>query len=69
MVAHTFNINTQKTEAVRSLCVWSQPDLQSEYQDSQDYTEKLCLKTFLRTLQKDPTDGFEVHTGLLYSSS
>jgi hypothetical protein len=23
--------------------VWGQPDLQSEFQDSQDYTEKPCL--------------------------
>jgi hypothetical protein len=25
--------------------VWDQPDLQSEFQDSQGYTEKPCLKT------------------------
>jgi len=24
--------------------VWGQPDLQSEFQDSQGYTEELCLK-------------------------
>ena len=24
--------------------VWGQPGLQSEFQDSQDYTEKLCLE-------------------------
>jgi hypothetical protein len=25
-------------------CIWGQPALQNEFQDSQDYTEKPCLK-------------------------
>ena len=41
MVAYTFN---QKAEAGRYLWVLSQPVIQSEFQDSQIYTEKPCLK-------------------------
>ena len=40
MVAYAFNPSTQEAE----LWVWSQPGLQSEFQDSQGYTEKPCLK-------------------------
>jgi hypothetical protein len=43
MVAHTFNPSTQEAEAGRFLSS-TQPGLQSEFQDSQDYTEKPCLK-------------------------
>jgi hypothetical protein len=39
MVAHTFNPSTWEAEAVSG-----QPGLQSEFQNSQDYTEKPCLE-------------------------
>jgi hypothetical protein len=42
VVAHTFNPSTQEAEAGRFLS--SKPAcLQSEFQDSQGYTEKPCL--------------------------
>ena len=44
MVAHTFNPSTQEVEAGRSLWVQGQPGLQSELQDSQDYTVKPYLE-------------------------
>ena len=43
MVAHTVNPSTQEAETGRSL-VPSQPGLQSEFWDSQGYTEKPCLE-------------------------
>ena len=43
VVAHAFNPSTLKTEAV--FWVRGQPGLQSEFQDSQGYTKKPCLKT------------------------
>jgi hypothetical protein len=42
MVAHAFNPNTWEAEASRFLS--SRPGLQSEFQDSQGYTEKPCLE-------------------------
>ena len=39
MVAHAFNPTTWKAEAGG---VRGQPGLQSEFQDSQNYTEKTC---------------------------
>jgi hypothetical protein len=42
MVAHTFNPSTQEAEAGGFLS--SKPGLQSEFQDSQGYTEKSCLE-------------------------
>jgi hypothetical protein len=44
VVAHTFNPSTREAEAggfLSSRPAWS--TLQSEFQDSQGYTEKLCL--------------------------
>jgi hypothetical protein len=41
VVAHAFNPSTWEAEAGGFL---SQPGLQSEFQDSQGYTGKLCLK-------------------------
>ena len=43
MVAHAFNASTRETEA-GGFWVWGQPGLQSKFQDSQGYTEKLCLE-------------------------
>jgi hypothetical protein len=43
VVAHTFNPSTQEAEAGGFL-VRGQPGLQSEFQDSQGYTEKPCLE-------------------------
>jgi hypothetical protein len=39
LVVHAFNPSTQEVEAEAG-----QPGLQSEFQDSQGYTEKPCLK-------------------------
>ena len=47
-MAHTFYPSTWEAEAGR-FWVRGQPGLQSEFQDSQGYTEKLCLK---KTKQK-----------------
>ena len=43
-MAHSFNPSTKEAEAGRSLWVQGQPGLQSEFQDSQGYTEKPCLE-------------------------
>jgi hypothetical protein len=43
VVAHAFNPSTREAEAGRFLSL-SQPGLQSEFQDSQGYTEKPCLE-------------------------
>jgi hypothetical protein len=42
MVAHTFNPSTGEAKASESLWTWGRPDLQSEFQDSQGYTERPC---------------------------
>jgi hypothetical protein len=42
VVAHTFNPSTQEAEAGGFLSL--RPGLQSEFQDSQGYTEKPCLE-------------------------
>ena len=44
MVGHTFNFSTHDADAGRSLWVQGQPGLNSEFQDSQGYGERLCLK-------------------------
>jgi hypothetical protein len=43
MVTQSFNLSTWEAKAGRSLWVQGQPGLQSEFQDSQGYTEKPCL--------------------------
>lgn len=53
-VVHVFNTSTQ-TKAGR---VRGQPDLQSKVQDSQDYTDKLCLEK-ARTKNKNQTKDFK----------
>jgi hypothetical protein len=51
MVAHSFNPSTW--EAVQAdFWVWGQPGLQSEFQDSQVYTKKPCLKTTTKLDQR-----------------
>ena len=47
-MAHTFSPSTQEAEAGGFLSS-SQPGLQSEFQDSQGYTEKPCLKKNKKT--------------------
>ena len=42
MVAHAFDPNTWERRQA-DFWVWGQPGQQSEFQDSQDYTEKPCL--------------------------
>ena len=48
VVVHAFDSSTQKAEAGGSLRVGGQPGLQSEYQDSQGYTEKPCLENKIK---------------------
>jgi hypothetical protein len=66
-VAHAFNPSTQEAEADFVLWVRGQPGLQSEFQDSQGYTEKPCLektnkqkKTKQKT-NKKPTKQKKLH--------
>ena len=44
VVAQAFNPSTQEAEVRVSLRVQGQSGLQSEFKDSQGYTEKPCLK-------------------------
>jgi hypothetical protein len=43
MVVHTFNPRLGRQKQA-DFWVWGQPGLQSEFQDSQGYTEKPCLE-------------------------
>jgi hypothetical protein len=43
VVAHAFNLSTWEAEAV-DFRIRGQPGLQSEFQESQGYTEKPCLE-------------------------
>ena len=52
MVALAFNPSTREAEA-GDFWVRGQPGLQSEFQDSQDYTEKPCLKKTKNKKQKN----------------
>jgi hypothetical protein len=53
VVAHVFNPSTQEAEAGGFLSSRpGQPGLQSEFQDSQGYTEKPCLKRKQTNKQK-----------------
>jgi hypothetical protein len=45
VVMHAFNPSTREAEAGGFLSFSGQPGLQSEFQDSQGYTEKPCLET------------------------
>jgi hypothetical protein len=44
MVTHAFNPGTWEAEAGGSLQIRGQPGLQSDFQDSQGYTEKTCVR-------------------------
>ena len=59
MVAHAFNPSTREVEQA-DFWVRGQPGLQSEYQDSQGYTEKPCLKK--QTKQENTIKQVEVLT-------
>jgi hypothetical protein len=50
VVAHAFKPSTREAEADGSLS--SRPGLQSEFQDSQSYTEKPCLEKTKKQKQK-----------------
>jgi hypothetical protein len=52
VVAHAFNLSTLKAEAGRSLRVQGQPDLQSEFQDIQNYVDRSCLKEKDRKIER-----------------
>ena len=43
-LVHAFNTNTWEVETGRSLWIWGQCGLQSEFQDSQSYMIRPCLK-------------------------
>ena len=61
-VAHAFNPSIWETEAGRFLSS-RQPGLQSEFQDSQDYTEKPCLKKTKTNKQKNKTNKNKTKQG------
>ena len=44
MATHTFDPSILEAEAGAPLWVWGQPGLYSEFQVSQGYVERLCLK-------------------------
>jgi len=50
VVAHAFNLSAWEAEAGRFLS--SRSGLQSEFQDSQGYTEKLCLENTKKKKKK-----------------
>jgi hypothetical protein len=52
VVAHAFDPSTREAEAGGFL---SQPGLQSDFQDSQGYTEKPCLKKTKQNKKKKQT--------------
>ena len=54
-MVHIFNPSTWEAETGGSLWVWGQPGLQSEFQDSQDYTEKPCLEKKQKEKRKKPS--------------
>ena len=46
---HACSPSTWEAGAGRSLCIWGQPDLLREFQASEDYTLRPCLKNKTRT--------------------
>jgi hypothetical protein len=73
-VAHAFNPNTQRQA---DFWVRGQPGLQSEFQDSQDYTEKPCLEKPKKQQQKNSlyiekfktTEGFFLNHHYMFNVS
>jgi hypothetical protein len=59
MLEHAFNPRTREAEAGRFLSseTSSEPGLQSEFQDSQGYTEKFCLKNQTKPKQTKPNQN------------
>jgi hypothetical protein len=57
MVEYAFNPSSREAEA-------GQPGLQSEFQDSQGYTEKPCLEPLPPTQKKKKKRKAEVNRGL-----
>lgn len=51
-VAHAFNASSWETDAKGPLRVLGQPELQKKFQDSQGYTEKLCLEKTKKKKEK-----------------
>jgi hypothetical protein len=51
-MVHTFNPSTYKAEAGGSLWIQDHPGIQSEFKDSQGYTEKPCLEKQSKAKQK-----------------
>ena len=59
---HTFNPSTSEAEAGRFLgSVRGQPGLQREFQDSQGYTEKPCLRKKKKSQSIIASGGMFVH--------
>ena len=68
MVGHAFNSSTQEAEAGGFLSL-GQPGLQSEFQDSQGYTDKPCLekqKTKNKKKQQQKKTKQKSHNGILH---
>ena len=55
----SFNASTHEAEVDGSVCVPSQPGVQSKFQDSQGYTEKPCFKIKKKTLSHENRRGRE----------
>jgi hypothetical protein len=64
VVVHTFNSSTWAAESGGFLSSrpQGQPGLQSEFQDSQGYTEKPCLKQQQQNKQTIKTNKFDFYT-------
>jgi hypothetical protein len=59
VVTHNFNPNTHESEACGSLWVWGQPDLHSEFQASQSYIVRPCLK-IQNNIKKKKTNEIQI---------
>ena len=52
-VVHAFDPSTWEVEAGGSLLIQGQPVLQSEFQDIQDHTEKVCAEKKIISIKKN----------------